>query len=66
MHGQRPPGVLLRGTWLLLARGGWVVIATLTLGLVIPGFVVLFRDPGLLDQPQLEQAVAQMGSRSGS
>src|SRR5262245_35473481 len=44
-----------------LVRGAWVAIVGATLGLAIPGFVVGFRRPDLLMQPQLERAVAQLG-----
>jgi hypothetical protein len=43
----------LRGRRLLVARGAWLAVVVLTLGLAIPGFVVAFDRPQLLRQPEL-------------
>jgi hypothetical protein len=61
MGDQQASGVLLQGRRLFLARGAWVAVVIVTLALAVPGFVVIFRQPELLGQPQLQRAVAQLG-----
>jgi hypothetical protein len=57
--GGRPAGAdheaarRLRGQRLVVARGAWLGVVVLTLGLAIPGFVVAFDQPELLHQPEL-------------
>jgi hypothetical protein len=43
----------LRGRRLLVARVAWLGVVALTLGLAIPGYVVAFDRPELLQQPEL-------------
>jgi hypothetical protein len=43
----------LRGQRLVVARGAWLGVVVLTLGLAIPGFVVASDQPELLHQPEL-------------
>jgi hypothetical protein len=61
MRDRQASGVLLQGRWLSLARAAWATVVVVTLGLAIPGFVVTFRQPELLGQPQLQRSVAQLG-----
>jgi hypothetical protein len=44
----------LHGRWLLLARVAWLGVTALTLGLVIPAFIVAFDRPELLGAPEVE------------
>jgi hypothetical protein len=58
---QDAPTTTLRGRWLLAARGGWVAVAALTLGLVIAGLAVALDRPDLIRQPSVRAALAQAG-----
>jgi hypothetical protein len=51
----------LRGRSLLAARGAWLAVVALTLGLAIPGFVVAFDRPELLQQPELLGLADRLG-----
>jgi hypothetical protein len=51
----------LRGRRLLTARVACLAVIVLTLGLAIPGFVVAFQRPELLDQPELQALVDRLG-----
>jgi hypothetical protein len=51
----------LRGRWLLAARACWVVVATLTLGLVTAGVVVALDRPDLIREPSVRAALTQAG-----
>jgi hypothetical protein len=51
----------LRGRRLLAARGAWLGVVVLTLGLAIPGFIVAFDQPQLLQQPELLGLVDRLG-----
>jgi hypothetical protein len=51
----------LRGRRLLGARGAWLAVVALTLGLAIPGFVVAFDQPELLQQPELLGLANRLG-----
>jgi hypothetical protein len=51
----------LRGRRLLVARVAWLAIVALTLGLAIPGFVVAFDRPELLQQPELLGLADRLG-----
>ena len=51
----------LRGRWLLAARACWVVVATLTLGLVTAGVVVAMDRPDLIREPSVRAALTQAG-----
>jgi hypothetical protein len=45
----------------VVARGAWLGVVVLTLGLAIPGFVVAFDQPELLHQPELLGFVERLG-----
>jgi hypothetical protein len=51
----------LRGWKLLVARVAWLAVVVLTLGLVIPGFLVAFDRPELLQLPELLGLVERLG-----
>jgi hypothetical protein len=51
----------LRGRRLLAARVACLAVIVLTLGLAIPGFVLVFKRPELLDQPELQALVDRLG-----
>jgi hypothetical protein len=51
----------LRGQRLLVARVAWLAVVVLTLGLAVPGFVVTFDRPELLNQPELLGLVERLG-----
>jgi hypothetical protein len=51
----------LHGRRLLAARGAWLGIVVLTLGLAIPGFVVAFDRPELLNQPEVLGLAQRLG-----
>jgi hypothetical protein len=51
----------LRGWSLLVARGAWLAVVALTLGLAIPGFVVAFDRLELLQQPELLGLADRLG-----
>jgi hypothetical protein len=51
----------LRGRSLLTARVACLAVIVLTLGLAIPGFVVAFKRPELLDQPEMQALVDRLG-----
>ena len=51
----------LRGRRLLVARVAWLAVVVLTLGLAIPGFVVAFDRPELLQQPELVGLADRLG-----
>jgi hypothetical protein len=51
----------LRGRRLLAARAACLAVIVLTLGLAIPGFVLVFQRPELLDQPELQALVDKLG-----
>jgi hypothetical protein len=50
----------LHGRWLLLARVAWLGVTALTLGLVLPAFIVAFDRPELLGAPEVEALVARL------
>ena len=50
----------LRGRRLLTARIACLAVIILTLGLAIPGFVLVFQRPELLDQPELQALVDRL------
>ena len=58
---QDPPDTTLRGRWLLAARAGWGVVATLTLGLVALGFVVGLDRPDLIPGMSTRAVFAKAG-----
>jgi hypothetical protein len=51
----------LRGRRLLVARVVWLAVVALTLGLAIPGFIVAFDRPELLQQPAMLGLVERLG-----
>jgi hypothetical protein len=51
----------LRGWRLLVARVVWLAVVVLTLGLAIPGFVVAFDRPELLQLPEMLGLVERLG-----
>jgi hypothetical protein len=51
----------LRGPQLIIARVACLAVIVLTLGLAIPGFVVAFERPQLLQQPGLLELVERLG-----
>jgi hypothetical protein len=51
----------LRGWRLLVARVVWLAVVILTLGLAIPGFLVAFDRPELLQLPELLGLVERLG-----
>jgi hypothetical protein len=51
----------LRGWRLLVARVAWLAVVALTLGLAIPGFVVAFDRPELLQQPEMLGLADRLG-----
>jgi hypothetical protein len=51
----------LRGPQLVIARVACLAVIVLTLGLAIPGFVVAFERPQLLQQPELLGLVERLG-----
>jgi signal transduction histidine kinase len=55
------PSAILRGSWLLAARVGWVAVATLTLGLATAGVVVAFDRPDLIRPPSVRASLAHAG-----
>jgi hypothetical protein len=57
-HGERRR---LRGWRLLVARVVWLAVVALTLGLAIPGFLVAFDRPELLQLPELLGLVDRLG-----
>jgi hypothetical protein len=58
---QHVPRATLRGRWLLAARAGWIVVATLTLGLAAAGVVVALDRPDLIRPPSVRASLAQAG-----
>jgi hypothetical protein len=50
----------LDGRWLLVARVVWLGVTALSLGLVIPAFIVAFDRPELLGAAQVEALVARL------
>jgi hypothetical protein len=52
----------LRGRWLLAVRLACLGVLALTLGLAVPGFVVAFDRPALLDQPEMQALVDRLGT----
>jgi hypothetical protein len=59
--GQHAPATRLHGRWLLMARVAWLGVTALSLGLVIPAFIVAFDRPELLGAPEVEALVARLG-----
>src|SRR5512133_33653 len=51
----------LCGRSLMVARGAWLGVVALTLGLAIPGFVIAFDRPELLQQPELLGLADRLG-----
>jgi hypothetical protein len=51
----------LRGWRLLVARVVWLAVVVLTLGLAIPGFLVAFDRPELLQQPEMLGLADRLG-----
>jgi hypothetical protein len=51
----------LRGRRLFVARAAWLAVVALTLGLAIPGFVVAFDRPELLQQPEMLGLANRLG-----
>jgi hypothetical protein len=58
---QHVPKATLRGRWLLVARAGWIAVATLVLGLVTAGVVVALDRPDLIREPSVRAALTQAG-----
>jgi hypothetical protein len=58
---EREAARTLHGHWLLIARVACLVVIVLTLGLAIPGFVVGFDRPELLNQPEVLALVDRLG-----
>src|SRR5215211_90986 len=57
---QHTTATRLHGQWLLMARVSWLGVTALSLGLVIPAFIVAFDRPELLGAPEVEALVAQL------
>jgi hypothetical protein len=51
----------LRGRRLLVARVVWLAVVVLTLGLALPGFLLIFDRPELLNQPELLALAQRLG-----
>jgi hypothetical protein len=58
---QREAARTLHGRRLLIARAACLVVIVLTLGLAIPGFLVGFERPELLNQPEVRALVERLG-----
>jgi hypothetical protein len=58
---EREAARTLHGHWLLIARVACLVVIVLTLDLAIPGFVVGFDRPELLNQPEVLALVDRLG-----
>jgi hypothetical protein len=54
---QREAARTLHGRRLLIARAACLAVIVLTLGLAIPGFLVGFDRPELLNQPEVRALV---------
>ena len=59
--GQSAMATRLHGQWLLMARVAWLGVTALSLGLLIPAFVVAFDRPELLGAAEVEALVARLG-----
>ena|SRR5215211_2757718 len=58
---QHTTATRLHGQWLLMARVAWLGVTALSLGLVIPAFIVAFDRPELLGAPEVEALLARLG-----
>jgi hypothetical protein len=57
---QHATATRLHGHWLLIARLAWLGVTALSLGLVIPAFILAFDRPELLGAPEVEALVARL------